>query len=140
MKDDIQLDKLVRTTCRGCEADCGVLVHVKDGKVIKIEGDPVHPKNRGFICAMGSNYAELLYSPERLKFPMKKPYKGAKNWERISWEEALDTIAAKFLEIRGKYGPLSIAVTTGNLNKERATTALFARSLGTSNFTVTGYV
>lgn len=106
--------KIVRTVCQGCHEECGVLAHVDDGRVIKIEGDPNHPKNRGFICVKGKAYPELLYHPDRLKYPLKRGAgKGEGKWERISWDEALDDIATKLTEIKEKYGPESIAAIHG---------------------------
>lgn len=98
-------DRVVRTVCGSCHCECGVLVHVKDEKVIKIEGDPDHPQNRGMMCPKGLAATQLLYHPDRLKYPLRR--KGKRwdgGWERISWDEALDLLAGAYLKIREKYG------------------------------------
>ncbi len=78
---------------------CGLLVHVRDGKIIKIEGDPECPLNRGAICAKGRAQIEKLYHPDRLRYPLKRiGARGEGRWQRISWEEALGTMAAKIEE------------------------------------------
>jgi len=127
--------KVVRTVCHGCHSLCGVRVHVKDERVVKIEGDPKHPHSKGMMCPKGFSYTQLIYHPDRLKYPLKRAGKrGEGKWQRISWEEALDTIAGKLTEIRENYGPLSIAASSGG-NTRRALQALFClmRSLGCPN-------
>ena len=103
-------DRIVRSACQACHCECGVFVHVKDGKVVKIEGDPEHPMNEGAMCVKGLAYTQLLYHPDRLKYPLKRAgAKGEGKWQRISWDEALDTIANKFKEIIDTDGPRAIA-------------------------------
>ncbi len=129
------LEKVVRTACHGCHSVCGVLVHVKDGRVTKIEGDPEHPHSRGMKCPKGLAFAQLIYHPDRLKYPMKRiGERGEGKWQRISWDEALDTIADRLAGIKEKYGPLSIAASTGG-NTRRSLQALYGlmHSLGCPN-------
>ena len=128
-------EKIVRTTCHGCHSLCGVLVTVKDGKAVKLEGDPEHPLSKGLMCLKGLSYLQIVYHPDRLKYPLKRVgERGEGKWQRISWDEALDTIAHKLTEIKEKYGPLSIAFSSGG-NTRRLMHAVFAlgRSLGTPN-------
>ncbi|MEM4188505.1 MAG: molybdopterin-dependent oxidoreductase, partial [Candidatus Hadarchaeum sp.] len=94
-----------RTICMGCHCECGVLVTVENGKVTKIIGDPDHPQNEGAICVRGMSYQQLLYHPDRLRYPMERQPNG--EWKRISWDEAMDKIASKFKELIDKYGPES---------------------------------
>ena len=102
--------KVMKSVCAPCHSNCGVLVHVKDGRVIKIEGDPDHPENEGSMCVRGLSFTQLLYHPDRLKYPIKRVgEKGEGKWQRISWDEALDTIASKMKEAKEKYGPESVA-------------------------------
>ncbi len=99
-----------KSVCSPCHSNCGVLVHIKDGRVIKIEGDPDHPENEGSMCVRGQAFTQLLYHPDRIKYPMKRTgEKGEGKWQRISWDEALDAIALKMKEAKEKYGPESIA-------------------------------
>jgi anaerobic selenocysteine-containing dehydrogenase len=103
LQSDVQV---IPGRCFECHVQCGLLVHVKDGRAIKVEGMPEFV-NRGAVCAKGQSTIKNLYSPERLNYPLKrtKP-KGDLDpgWVRISWDEALDTIATRFKEIQEKYG------------------------------------
>jgi anaerobic selenocysteine-containing dehydrogenase len=100
----------MRTCCQGCHPECGVLVHVEDGKVTRIEGDPAHPGSRGFICIKGRVQAEFTYHPNRLRYPLKRAgSEGSGEWQRISWDQALNEIAAKLTEIKEKYGAEAIS-------------------------------
>jgi molybdopterin-containing oxidoreductase family molybdopterin binding subunit len=95
---------------------CGLLAHVKDGKLEKLEpADFPDPKfNR--ICLKGLSQIQQVYHPERLKYPMKRVGKrGEGKWQRISWDEALDTIATKLKKIMGKYGPTAVLWFRGGL-------------------------
>ena len=97
--------KKLRTACRQCHGGCGVIAHVQDGKVVKVEGDPESPISRGTMCSKGLSVTQLAYHPDRILHPMKKTTQG---WERITWDEALDTIAAKFnAVIEAFVGPIS---------------------------------
>ncbi|ARP42719.1 molybdopterin-dependent oxidoreductase [Geobacillus thermodenitrificans] len=92
-----------------CPDQCGLLVHKKDGKVVKIQGDPSHPVTKGHICNKVRNMMERIYDPKRLKYPLKRiGAKGEGKFARISWDEALETIAAKWKELIETYGPESI--------------------------------
>ena len=116
-----------KSVCSPCHSNCGVLVHIKDGRVIKIEGDPDHPENEGSMCVRGQSFTQLLYHQDRIKYPMKRVgEKGEGKWERISWDEALDTIALKMKEAKEKYGPDYRAVPSpiSHLNKIKGYTGL----------------
>lgn len=106
--------KIVRTNCRSCTADCGVLAHVKDGRVIKLEGDPEFSRSEGTLCVKGLSGIQALYHPNRLKYPMKRiGLRGENKWKRISWEQAIDEISHKLMEIREKYGAEAVLGSTG---------------------------
>jgi anaerobic selenocysteine-containing dehydrogenase len=97
--------KWIPTACGMCYVGCGVRVLVEDGVVVKIEGDPNNPQNQGVMCAKGKAGIMNLYNPHRIKSPLKRtnPKKGMyedPGWQEISWDEALDTIAAKLDAIR----------------------------------------
>ncbi|MBM3131444.1 MAG: dimethyl sulfoxide reductase subunit A, partial [Chloroflexi bacterium] len=105
--------RLVRTSPPlVCGSGCGILAHVKDGVLVKVEpGD--FPGN-SHICARGLSYPKMVYHPDRLKYPMKRVgARGEGKWERITWDEALDTIVANLKEIGEKYGPASRAWVVG---------------------------
>ncbi len=129
------MKKIVRSICQACHCNCGVLVHVEDGRVTKVTGDPDHPMNRGFICVKGQAQPELLYHPDRLKYPLKRTGdRGEGKWQRVSWDEALDEVAAGLMKVQQKYGAESIAVITGTGPRTGNNTArLFCLMLGTPN-------
>ncbi|MGZ4817423.1 MAG: molybdopterin-containing oxidoreductase family protein [Terriglobales bacterium] len=101
----------VATTCEMCFWRCGIIAEVADGKVLRITGNPDHPLTRGRLCARGNAGAELLYDPDRLKFPLLGSGKrGEKNLERTSWDQALDFFAKRLSDIKAQYGPESVAL------------------------------
>ena len=101
-----------------------MLVRIEDGRATSLHGDPEHPVTRGFLCAKVTQYLDREYSPDRLRCIRKKRVgaKGEGRFERISWDEALDTIADRLSAIaRREYGPETIlpysyAGTMGLLN------------------------
>lgn len=108
-------DRVVPSACQHCHCECGVLIHVKNGRVVKIEGNPDHPQNEGILCPKALSYVQLLYHPDRLKYPLKRVgQRGEGKWERVSWGEAMDTIAKRLLEIREKHGPEALAWGLGD--------------------------
>ncbi|HJM18729.1 MAG TPA: molybdopterin-dependent oxidoreductase, partial [Candidatus Thalassarchaeaceae archaeon] len=89
---------LVPTTCFNCESACGLLAYIdkETGQVTKFEGNPHHPGSRGRNCAKGPATINQINDTERILFPMRKVgERGSGDWERISWDEALDEIAGK---------------------------------------------
>jgi anaerobic selenocysteine-containing dehydrogenase len=82
------------STCGMCPAGCGIIVRTREHKANKIEGNPLHPVNRGALCARGQAGLEVLYNPDRTKGPMKRiGERGEGKWLEISWEEAIKTLA-----------------------------------------------
>lgn len=97
--------------CEMCFWRCQLVGKVRQGKLVKLEGNPKSIDNGASICARGNAGIKLLYDPDRLKYPLKNVGKrGAPKWKRISWEEALDTCAAKLKKVVDKYGPHSLAI------------------------------
>jgi anaerobic selenocysteine-containing dehydrogenase len=93
---------------------CGILVGVKDNRIVKIKGDPDGFLNRGYLCVKGMASPEKLSHPDRLRHPLKRAGKrGEGKWERITWDEALDEIAENFLRIKEKYGAKGVAFGVG---------------------------
>lgn len=89
---------IVPTTCFNCESACGLTAYVdkESGEIRKFEGNPYHPGSRGRNCAKGPATINQIKDPERILYPLKRKGKrGEGNWERVSWDEALDTIAAR---------------------------------------------
>ncbi len=113
--DDPQTDgdRVVPTFCEMCFWKCGVLAHVKNGRVTKLVGNPAHPLSRGRLCPRGTGGIGLLYDPDRLKKPLVRVKKrGGEAFEEVSWEKALDIVAENMLKIRDKYGPEAFALFT----------------------------
>jgi anaerobic selenocysteine-containing dehydrogenase len=97
--------KIVPSACRLCYGRCGILGTVRDGRVVKIEGNPDIPSNVGTLCSRAYAIPQLMYSPYRLQYPLKRVgARGEGKWQRITWDEAMDTIAARTKEIIEKYG------------------------------------
>jgi anaerobic selenocysteine-containing dehydrogenase len=117
------MPEIRRSVCAlDCPDSCSVLVTVEDGRGTKLRGNPEHPVTRGFLCGKVTQYLEREYSPERLLYPQRRAgAKGEGVFERISWDEALDTIAARLKAIAAEFGPEAIlpysyAGTMGLLN------------------------
>jgi len=101
--------KKIKTACQACHCECGVIVEVRDGRVVHLEGDSDHPENRGIMCPKGLSYIDLVYHTDRLRYPRKRVGKrGEGKFERIGRDEALDAVAREFNQIREKYGPEAI--------------------------------
>ena len=104
---------VVRGACpHDCPDTCALLITVENGRAIKVEGAPDHPTTRGTLCTKVARYLDRTYSPERVLHPLRRAGpKGAGRFERIGWDEALDTIAARFKEIAASpHGPQAIQI------------------------------
>ena len=112
--------KVIKTACsQNCYDTCGVLAYVKDGKLIKVEGDPDHPINRGTLCVKEYAYPQRVYNPERIKYPMiRTGERGEGKFERISWDKAFDHICEKLNNIRDKYGSEALVEYLYSGNRE----------------------
>ncbi|UWG99020.1 molybdopterin-dependent oxidoreductase [Dehalobacter sp. DCM] len=101
-------------TAPGCHNSCGILLYTKDGKLEKVEGDPLNPFNNGKLCMRCENLVEAVNHPDRLKYPMKRVgERGENKWERISWDEAYETIVNKVNYYKQTYGPECIVGVHG---------------------------
>src|SRR5690606_4017107 len=84
----------IPTMCINCSTICGVIAHVEDGKVVKIEGNPNAPNSKGHICAKGHAAMNMLEDSSRILYPLKRVGKrGEGKWRRISWEEAIKEVS-----------------------------------------------
>ena len=107
----VKADKVVPTFCELCFWKCGVLAHVKNGKVFKLTGNPKHPLSNGRLCPRGAGGLGALYDPDRLKRPLIRTKAGGKEqWKPVSWDEALDYTAKRLKEVKDKHGAQSIAL------------------------------
>ncbi|MGD8420199.1 MAG: molybdopterin oxidoreductase family protein [Gammaproteobacteria bacterium] len=127
------------TTCYMCACRCGINVTVEDGEVRFIQGNPEHPINKGVLCAKGASGIMKQYSPARLTRPLRRKAgaeRGKSEFEEISWEEALTTIAERLRQIRDT-DPKKFALYTGR-DQMQALTGLFAKQFGTPNYAAHG--
>ncbi|RYM06540.1 molybdopterin oxidoreductase family protein [Sporolactobacillus sp. THM7-7] len=116
-----------------CPDQCGLLVHKKDGKIVKVEGDPRHPVTKGHICNKVRNMTARIYDSRRLRFPLKRvgPKEKGK-FERITWDEAIKTITDRWKALIEMDGPESILPYSfygnmGRLNAEGMDRRFFHR-------------
>ena len=117
------MPEIRRSVCAlDCPDCCSLLINVEDGRGSKLRGDPTHPVTRGFLCGKVAQYLEREYSPGRLLYPQRRVgAKGQGRFERITWGEALDTIATRLQAVAKEFGPEAIlpysyAGTMGFLN------------------------
>ncbi len=127
------------TTCYMCACRCGIRVHLRDGEVRYIEGNPDHPLNKGVICAKGGSGIMKQYSPARLTKPLCRKAgteRGANQFEEISWDETFDILEKRLSHLRAT-DPKKFALFTGR-DQMQALTGLFARQYGTPNYAAHG--
>ncbi len=133
--------RTVRTSCRMCHGVCQVLVEVQGDRVVKVAGDPDSPTSRGYICPKGKASVELLYHPDRLKYPLRRVgKKGEDKWERITWDEAVSEISGKLAKIKSEFGPEYFALMQGTGRPYTVFNARFANGFGTPNFVAPGHI
>src|ERR1700689_2888399 len=112
--------RVIPTVCsHDCPDSCAVLVTVnEEGRAVKVEGDPSQPVTQGFLCGKVAKYLDRVYAPDRLIYPLKRKDGASKGpmkrggehaaFERGSWDEAIDAVAARLKKIADTYGPESI--------------------------------
>jgi len=108
--------KIVRTTSTfDCGGRCPIKLHVRDNKILRIEGDDIEDTDAQLrTCLRCRAYRQYVHHPERLMHPLKRVgEKGEGKFERISWDEALDTLAGKLKSVKEKHGNSSILLATG---------------------------
>ena len=135
----------VASTCQGCTQWCAIQIFVEDGRAVRVRGNPLSKTNHGYVCPRGHLIPQQVYDPDRIKVPMKRtnPQKGRgvdPKWVPISWDEALDTVADRMIELRrnneahklvymrGRYSPTSTELLYGALPKIYGTTNYFSHS------------
>jgi formate dehydrogenase len=125
-------DGLHRTFCRLCEAQCGMVVRVEGGEIAKVSPDRAHPVSEGHICVKGPGMASITYDPDRVLTPLKR-VGGPGEFEPVSWDEALDDIAARLKAITAQ-DPTGVGIFTGNpasfATLHSGYAALFIKALG----------
>ncbi len=125
--------KVVASTCHLCSAGCGVIVRVADGKVVKLEGNPMHPVNQGSLCPKGQAAPELLYNPDRLTGPMKRDRTNGQ-LTPIKWEEAIQLVAQKLNDLRKAGHPEQAILMHGDTRGQmRSFLTRFMQAVGSPN-------
>jgi len=104
----------IPSTCLQCPARCGILGFVEGGRLVKIQGNPKNPNNRGRLCAKGQAGINLLYNPDRVLQPLKRAgSRGEGRWKRVSWEEAFEEVASRLKELRRRGSPQGLVFQEG---------------------------
>jgi anaerobic selenocysteine-containing dehydrogenase len=130
-------DDVKTTTCYMCACRCGIKVHLKDGRVRYIEGNPDHPVNRGVLCGKGSAGIMTQYAPSRLRAPLKRVGpRGSGEFAEISWDEALEIATGWLRNVRAT-DPRKLAFFTGR-DQSQSLTGFWAAQFGTPNFAAHG--
>lgn len=106
--------------CRGnCMGGCPVSITVRDGYVVKTEASEVPRPEYKRICQRGRSHLQIMYNEKRIQYPLRRidgTERGAGEWERVSWEDAIGEICTKWKEIQAEYGPSGIGISTGSGN------------------------
>ncbi len=124
----------ITSVCEMCFWRCPIVGKVKNGKLVKIEGNGASPVNGHRVCARGNSGVQLLYDPDRIKYPMKRVgARGEGKWAKISWDEALDEIAHNMEKVKQKYGPHALAYFDHGASAEHLREVFI--NLGTENYT-----
>ena len=130
---DYRTAKAIPTVCFGCTTHCGVIGWVADGRVRKIEGNPLDPNTQGTICSKAAGMISYTYYPERVLYPLKRVGpRGSGQWQRVSWEEALTDIAARMRALRDAGTPEQLVFHYGR-DKTKGFTKRFTDAFGTPN-------
>ncbi|MFQ5577063.1 MAG: molybdopterin-dependent oxidoreductase, partial [Anaerolineae bacterium] len=128
-------EHIVPSVCLLCPSGCGILCRVADGKLVKLEGNPMHPINTGALCPKGQAAPELLYNPDRLTGPIRRAgERGSGRWEPITWDEAVQTVAQKLNDLRAAGHPEQAAFLYGETRGQmRPLIERFMQAVGSPN-------
>ncbi len=122
--------------CGPCHIRCGMLVRFEDGCAVEVQGDPENPMNRGALCQRGQLILEHLYHPARLNYPLKRVgHRGEGKWQRVTWEQAMDEIAAKLAMLRDRFGAETLALLRGTYRTYGWAMRRFLNLFGSPNMT-----
>lgn len=135
--DTAEATRVAYTYCDLCNQvpKCGMKVYVQDGRIVSVEDRENYPA--GPLCVKGLASLEEQYHPDRLLYPVRRSApkgRADSGWERISWEEAYRTIAAKLNEVKAKYGPDKVCFYVGDPKEPRAAVQRLAYTFGSPNF------
>ncbi|HEX8991020.1 MAG TPA: molybdopterin-dependent oxidoreductase [Anaerolineales bacterium] len=124
----------IPSMCEMCVWRCGLLAKVKDGRVVKLEGNPDHPHSKGKLCPRGQAGLMNTYDPDRVLTPLiRAGRRGEGKFRKASWNEALDLVAKQMGDIKQKYGPEAMAFSsTHNLSQVQFEN--FLQAFGSPNY------
>ena len=127
-------DGIISTMCEMCVWRCGVLAKIREGRVVKLDGNPEHPHSRGNLCPRGQSGLMNTYDPDRVLTPLiRVGQRGEGKFREATWEEALDLVASKMTEIKNKYGAEAMVFSsTHNLSQPLFENLLYA--FGSPNY------
>ncbi len=126
-------EKFLPTLCAMCPSGCGLTVRVVNGKAVKIEGNALHPINQGVCCPKGQAALEVLYSPERLRGPMRRD-RASNTWTSVSWDDALNQVASTLGALRASGNAHTLALLFGETRGQmRALIQRFLAAYGSPN-------
>jgi thiosulfate reductase / polysulfide reductase chain A len=127
-------DGYIPSMCEMCVWRCGLVAKIKDGRVVKLDGNPEHPHSRGNLCPRGQSGLMNTYDPDRVLTPLVRAGKrGEGIFRQASWEEALDLVASNMTTIKEKYGPEAMVFSsTHNLSQPLFENLLYA--FGSPNY------
>jgi anaerobic selenocysteine-containing dehydrogenase len=133
--------RVVRTACPiMCSRVCGISAHVQDGVLVKVEPAGLPGEKTHRICALGLSIPKLVYHPDRLKYPMKRlGERGEGKWQRISWDEALETIGSRLKEVGERHGSDSVAWTVIPMSALQTAYMRLASTWGGTWISIIGY-
>jgi len=122
--------------CTQCDAGCGVVIKVMEGRAKKVEGNPLHPVSRGKLCARGQAAVQALYNPDRIKGPLKRRGKrGEGSFEPISWKEAMNALTENLKKLSGEGKAKRMHLVTGANNGHlHALITDFMKAYGSPNY------
>jgi len=123
----------------GCHGGCGQKLYVKEGKLIKVEGDEKNPWNQGRACPRVLALTQYMYHPDRIIYPLKRVgERGEGKFERIGWDEAFDTIERRLKEIREKFGAETVLFCQGTGRDIGGPISFLAYNYGSPNWAQLG--
>ena len=132
--------KVLKSVCRSCHGGCGTLLHVEGDRLVKVTGDPDSPFNKGRLCPIGNATLELVYHPDRLKRPLRRQGpRGSGEWQRITWDEALDEIAERLTAIKQEFAAEAVHFGTGTGRHHIRWVSRFAFAFGSPNWSEPGF-
>lgn len=127
--------RAVPSVCLQCSARCGILGFIEEGQLVKLEGNPKDPSNRGRLCAKGQAGLNHVYNPDRLLYPVRRVGpRGANVWQRVSWDTALQDVAARLADVRHSGRPDGLLFMAGIFEGPQFMVRRFARAFGTPNY------